>query len=54
LARELGYARMRLDTFARLREARALYESLGFREVPAYWANPLERIEGVLYFEAKL
>lgn len=41
-AREAGYARMCLDTLESLKEARRLYASQGFREIEAYYDNPLE------------
>ena len=50
-ARELGYSTMRLDTLARMDAARALYLSLGFREIERYNDN---RIEGVLFFQRRL
>jgi ribosomal protein S18 acetylase RimI-like enzyme len=39
-ARAYGYAKVRLDTVARLVEANALYEGLGFRDIPPYRPNP--------------
>lgn len=39
-AREIGYRRMLLDTSVRQVEALALYERLGFREIPPYYEVP--------------
>jgi ribosomal protein S18 acetylase RimI-like enzyme len=50
-ARELGYGTLRLDTLPRMDAARALYVSLGFRQIGRYNENP---IEGVLFFELAL
>jgi putative acetyltransferase len=51
-ARQIGYRRMRLDTLpARMPAAQHLYATLGFREIPPYYPNPLA---GVVTLELEL
>jgi GNAT superfamily N-acetyltransferase len=50
-ARAIGYRTVRLDTLATMREAQALYLSMGFTDIPAYNVHP---IEGTRFLEKKL
>jgi len=50
-AKKRGYSRMRLDTVPAMKEARALYESQGFKIIPPYCHNP---IPGAVFLELNL
>ncbi|MBE7367084.1 GNAT family N-acetyltransferase [Ramlibacter sp. HM2] len=50
-ARQAGYACVLLDTLDDMEAARALYEDLGFEDIPPYYHNP---IPGAHYLKADL
>ncbi len=50
-AKRIGYRTMRLDTIGTMVEAIGLYRSLGFREIPPYYNNP---VPGAVYMELDL
>jgi putative acetyltransferase len=50
-ARQRGYSCVMLDTLSDMEAARALYEDLGFREIPPYYHNP---IPGAHYLQVDL
>ncbi|MGI9150010.1 MAG: GNAT family N-acetyltransferase [Limnohabitans sp.] len=39
-ARQLGYSCVLLDTLSDMEAARAMYEDMGFEEIPPYYHNP--------------
>lgn len=51
LARVAGYSCILLDTLDDMESARALYQELGFQEIPPYYYNP---IAGAHYLKADL
>ena len=51
VAKRRGFRAMRLDTMPMMRSAIAMYESLGFRDIPPYRFNP---VEGTRYLELDL
>ncbi len=51
LARMAGYDCLLLDTLNDMETARALYQELGFEEIPPYYFNP---IEGAHYLKVRL
>ena len=50
-ARSSGYGCVLLDTLSDMEAARALYEDLGFEEIPPYYHNP---IAGAHYLKVQL
>lgn len=50
-ARELGYARLLLDTLPSMKEAQSLYVSLGFKPTAAYRFNP---VPGTAFLEMEI
>jgi len=50
-ARSAGYGCVLLDTLDDMESARALYEDLGFAEVPPYYHNP---VAGAHYLKVEL
>jgi ribosomal protein S18 acetylase RimI-like enzyme len=50
-AKQFGYKKMQLDTLETMKEAIALYKSIGFKVIAPYRFNPLD---GVIYMELEL
>jgi len=53
-ARQIGYARMRLDTGARQIEAQTLYRSAGFRTIAPYYDLPDDMRAWLVFMELEL
>jgi ribosomal protein S18 acetylase RimI-like enzyme len=51
IAREMGYKSIRLDTLPQMQAAQRLYEGLGFRDITAYYGEPMP---GQRFMEAVL
>jgi ribosomal protein S18 acetylase RimI-like enzyme len=51
IAKEAGYARIRLDTLPGMQAAQRLYASLGFKPIAAYVFNP---VAGAIFMERDL
>lgn len=49
--KKIGYKKMLLDTVPSMKEAIALYRSIGFHEIPPYRNNP---VEGAVFMELNL
>jgi putative acetyltransferase len=50
-ARELGYARVRVDTLPTMTAAIEFYQEMGFKPIPPYWPHP---VPGALFFEYRV
>ena len=50
-ARDMSHRKMRLDTLPGMDDAQGLYRTLGFREIAAYYENP---VPGTRYLELDL
>ena len=48
VAKKKNYSSMRLDTLSKLQPAISIYEKFGFKNISAYYDNPLD---GVVYME---
>lgn len=51
VARDAGYARLRLDTLPTMNAALHVYDTLGFKDIPAYCHNP---VRGARFLEYDL